>query len=179
MNIAAIITILRKYAWLAPWAIIAALGLWLTLERANHRADKAALAACEARTAALIADTKAATARAQAEDTAHAAAIEREQAAITEEIRNDFQDKLALALGRADDYARRNAVLLRDAAQAGADQGSGGAAYLPALADAPGGADGATDLAVLPVADLHACATAVTVAGAWQDWWRGMAAVER
>lgn len=114
-----------------------------------------------------------------AADQAHARAVEQQQSAITERVRNDLQVQLADAHAAVDAYARRNAGLLRERAAAGAGEGGGGAADMSSAADAAGGADAEASYTVVPVGDLHICSDALTGLKGWQDWWREQAAVLR
>jgi hypothetical protein len=117
----------------------------------------------------LIREVRAARARALAEDLAHARAIEARDATTTKEHQDALSRKLADALRRADDYARR----LRAGAGigAGADSGGSGAADLPATADAAGAAAGAGGAAQLDAADIRICTRNTVIAEGWAQYW--------
>lgn len=164
---------------LGPWLIIASLAVWLAIERANHRADKQALLAAAERFDRFAADVKRNEADARAADQAHARAVEQRQTAITQEVSNDYEVKLADAHAAVDAYARRNAGLVRQLAAAGDDQSGGGRTDMPTPANAAGGPDARPALTVVPVSDLHTCADALAAVNGWQDWWAKQAGVER
>ncbi|NIJ34348.1 hypothetical protein [Sphingomonas oligoaromativorans] len=97
------------------------------------------------------------TARAQADDAAHAKAVKNVQDLTTKEHDNGLQAQLDDARSRVADYARR----MRGAASAGPiDQRGSGTSGMSAAADAAQVADGsgATALVPVPQSDLDTCA---------------------
>lgn len=161
MTALAVLNILRRFWWAIP-IIALTIALGVTRSTLDHRT--AALKAEQAAHAQDIADVRAATAKAQADDLMHARAVETRQAKISQEIQDDLTSRLASARADAARYAER----LRAASQA--HPGSVAATDMPGLPDAPSGAAGAGQDAI--VDDAAICAENSVKAQGWQDWYR-------
>jgi hypothetical protein len=109
-----------------------------------------------------IADTKAKTAQAKADDAAHAKAVETHQNAISQESSDDYQKQLAAV--RAD-YARR----VR-AAEAAAHSSGGGSPAVPGAAPSAARPDAAPAQAQLPAPDALTATEQAIQLKAMQDW---------
>ena len=131
----------------------AALGLMLVLAKAetrhwrkqaeHHAALHQAKRRAHART---IADHRRAAELARARDAAHAARVERDQAVISQEVSQDYAEKIAALRARYDALRLRR----RTDGPAGADPGPGRAEDLPQTALAAGGAAAAPGAQGLP-----------------------------
>lgn len=73
---------------------------------------------------------------------------------------------------------RIDAAVARVRAQGGASAGSSGNPATSA-SQAPGGAAGAGETAIVPARDLEICAEAVIKAEGWQEWFRRVSSVAR
>lgn len=166
MTALAVLNILRRFWWAIP---IVGLTIALSVTRSTLDHRTAALKAEQAAHAQDIADVRAATAKAQADDLMHARAVETRQAQISQEIQDDLISRLVSARADAARYAER----LRAASQAHPD--SGAATGMPGLPDAPSSASGAGQTAEL---DAVACGEAVVKAKGWIDWYRSVSKVE-
>lgn len=174
MPIAASCAVLSKLPWKYIGAALAAIGLAFLLwqapwayRRGQHSRD--------AEVAALngtIANMKAASAKALADNEAYVARINGLQDQITKD-RNDDQPK-QIAAGNA---AIAEYVRLHPAPKA--HPGGTGQDHAPGVPDAPGQPDAPADQAVVPVADLNACNEAWVTATGLQDWIRAEAAIQR
>lgn len=114
-------------------------------------------------------EVREARARAKAQDLQHARAVERRDLEIMKETQDVLSTRLASELRRADDYARR----LRAATEGGssqADPGGGGAADLPAPADAAGDPPRTGEAALLDD-DVRICTTNTVKAEGWGEYW--------
>lgn len=146
------------------------LGASLVITRTTLHTRTVELAAEKSAHEADIQKWAAATATAQLQDQQHSDAVKSAQDKITTEKNDDIQNKLSAANAAVASFVRK---------QAADHQRSGGASNLPAAPDATGNAAAADQTALVPVADLDACAQAVTVAEGWQDWWKAQSAVDR
>lgn len=162
-----VLNILRRFWWAIP-IIGLTIALGVTRSTLDHR--RAALKAEQAAHAQDIADVRAATAKAQADDLMHARAVETRQAKISQEIQDDLTSRLASARADAARYAER----LRTASQA-SDSGSA-AASVPSFPDAPSSAVGASQDAF--VADAAICAENSVKAQGWLDWYRSVSTAQ-
>ena len=163
--------------------LLIAIGLaWLAKAGAERQSARLARALAEAKRTIEIdrAQIRAKTALAQAEDAAHAAGVEREQAAISQETSSDYQKQIA-------DLRRRHDALRLRGRTAHADSSGGGSPPMPGIPDAAGGADGATRQDGLPSAAAPGLGTGDALIAseqalrlkALQDWVAAQAAVER
>jgi hypothetical protein len=109
-----------------------------------------------------LADVKAKTAQAKADDAAHAKAVETHQNAISQESSDDYQKQLAVV--RAD-YARR----VR-AAEAAAHSSGGGSPSVPGAAPSAARPDAAPAQAQLPAPDALTATEQAIQLKAIQDW---------
>ena len=167
MTALAILNLLRRFWWAIP---ILALSVSLGITRAEleHRTD--ALKAERAEYAQDIANVRAATEKAYADDLLHVRDVKARQAQLSKRIEDELVPQLAAARADAARYAER----LRSASKA---PGSGGAAAnLPGGPDAPSGPAGAGQTAEL---DAIACAENTVKAQGWQDWYASVSKVER
>ena len=172
MTGAAILTILRGFPW--KWIGLGAgvLGLVWYVHHRGYQAGVASQAPVIASLNATIANVRAATAQAQAEDLAHKQAVEAADTKIAQEKTDDLEKQLADARAAVAVYSRLHAA-------SPADPGRGGTADMPGAADAPGAPDAAGGQALVPVSDLAVCADATVKAQGWQDWYRAVAEVAR
>ena len=140
-------------AWLyriAGIALGAAALLWLVHSRDHWRdearANDSLYRTEQAAHAATVANYRAAAEQARREDAENLARVKAEQAQINERTANDFESRIAAV--------RASAQRLREqAGAAAADPGSGGAAPVPDVSTASGGADQATGENGLPRSD--------------------------
>jgi hypothetical protein len=138
---------------IAGLVISVALGLLLIIQKGDTRHWKKQSGqfeqlyhAGEAALAGTVANYRAAAEAARAADEANLARVGAEQRSINERTSNDFEARLAAAHS----LAQR---LRGQAASAAADRGGGGAAPVPGLATAPGGAAEAAVKDGFPLAD--------------------------
>jgi hypothetical protein len=118
--------------------LIAAGVLWIGKEAAERNVQRidAELAQTRRDMEAERERVRSRTALARAEDAAHAARVEREQADISKEVTNDYQKQLA-------DLRRRYDALRLQPGGAAADPGGRGDAAVSGLSNSARGADGA------------------------------------
>lgn len=126
-------------------AIVAALCIWLTIERANHATTRAALSAEKSAHVGTVAGYRMARALAAAADLANAVRVADEQRELTERTEHDYQDRIAAVRS---DYDRRLRALA-----ARADSSRSGGTPVPDLPDTTQGPDGAAGDRRLPGAD--------------------------
>lgn len=134
--------------------------------RAQHKKD---LAACVANHAQFVADVKARTDEARRLDAAHKAEVEASQARIEKEKDSEIRKRIADAVA---------AVRVRVVSTPVHSSGSGN----PPVSGAPVAAvspAGASQEAIVPVADLATCAANTVKAEGWQEWWKGVSAIPR
>lgn len=122
-----------------------------------------------------VASYRVTAAKARANDLAHARAVETAQTTITKETTHALTRQLADARAAADRHVGLHADPTSGPDRGG--PGGGGAARLPALAGAPGGAAGAGQAAELD--DTRVCAANTVKAQGWMDWWTAVAAIRR
>ncbi len=144
----------------APYFLIAVLAVLLVITRAQRDTEKA-------NSKALVAMYEARTAEALASDMDHAADVASAYMKAHDEVSHDLDTQLAAA--RAD--AAAHAARLRPPA----NQGSGSAKALPAVAQAPVGPAGASEAALLD--DTESCAANTVKAEVWQAWWTEVSTV--
>jgi hypothetical protein len=125
---------------IAGLALSLALGLLLMIKKSENRHWKRQSARFEqlyekhqAALAGTVANYRAAADAARAADRANLGRVAAEQRAVNERISNDYQSRLAAARSLAQRLRGKTAV-------AAADPGAGGAAPMPGLPAAPGGA---------------------------------------
>lgn len=167
-----ILTFLRDLPW--KWIGLGAgvVGvLWFTHHR-GYQAGVASQAPVITSLNATIANVRAASAKALADDLAHKQAVEARQDRISKESNDVLSAQLADARARADDLSRR---LLAASATDSRGGAAAGVSSAPAAADPVAGPGQASVMA----ADNIACAEAVTKAQGWQDWWRSVSQVAR
>lgn len=143
----------------------------VTAQRDTARAETEQV---KAASEATVANFRAATARAKADDIAHARHVERRYAAANEETTRELTTRLADARALTDRYIR-----LHPAAAAPADRGGGGDADLPRTADAAGAADRAGEATIVPGPDLRICTENTVKAEGWREWWGRVRAATR
>ena len=134
--------------------------------RAHYKKD---LAACEQKHQQFVADVKARTDEARRLDAAHKAEVEQRDASIAKEKDSEIRKRIADAVA---------AVRVRIVSTPVRSGGSGS----PPVSGAPVAAAspaGASQEAVVPVADLSVCAANTVKAEGWQDWWKSVEAVPR
>jgi hypothetical protein len=155
--------------------LILAMGLlWLgkaTAERRSHRLEERlgeATQLIERERAAV----RAATALARARDDARVARTERDQAKVSQEVKDDYQTKLG-------DLRRRHDAWRLHERTAAAAAGGGRGASVPGLPDAARGADGAADKDRLPAADALIASEQALRLKALQSWVAAQAEIER
>jgi hypothetical protein len=144
-------------------AVIVGLALALTITRTTLHKRTDALHAEQQAHATDIATWKAATAKAQAEDAAHARQVEQQQAQIAQDTEHDLQTQLADARAIADRWMRDHAAT--------DDHSGSGNAPVSEPADTTRNANLASAQALVSGADIDACATDYVIAKGWQDWW--------
>jgi hypothetical protein len=133
-------------------------------ERGSHSRD-----AQVATLAQNIAEREAASVKAAADNLAHVKQVEAEQAAITKEQSNALTHQLTDARSALAAYLVRS-----KAGQGNASQGD-----VSSVPGSSGGIAGASENAVVPVADLGICADNTVKAKAWRDWYNEQAAIVR
>jgi hypothetical protein len=117
-----------------------------------------------------IANFKAASVAAKAQNVAHVATVETAQDAVTKGHENDYPTQLA------DARAALAAYKLRHPATSQGDAGHDPVSQVP---DAPGKPDADPAQAVVSGADLDACAQSYVIAVGLQSWIRDQAAIPR
>lgn len=139
-------------------------GLWGA--RVNHlRAEHLTALHVEQQAHALdIANWKAASAKAQAADAAHARQVEQQQAQIAQDAEHDLQTQLADARSIAARWMQQHTAPAND-------HSSGGNAAMPDIANATRDANLASAQAIVSGADIDACTTDFVIAQGWQQWW--------
>lgn len=113
-----------------------------------------------------IANMKAASAQAAADNLAHVRAVEAKNAAI----QKDMEDALETQL--ADARAAAGAFVVRQRAQAATDNAGAGRVSDPP--DATGSIDDAGGKTLVPDDDLRICAENTVKAQGWADWWKAI-----
>lgn len=116
-----------------------------------------------------ITDRDAASAKALADNEANVARINALQDQVTKDKNDDAPKQLA------DARAALRAYILRHQAPASGP----GQDHAPRVPDTASKPDDASSAAVVPVADLDACAVAYTTAVGLQDWIRAEASIDR
>ncbi len=134
--------------------------------RASYKKD---LAACEANHQQFVADVKARTDEARRLDAAHKAEVESNQARISQEKDSEIRKRIADAVA---------AVRVRIVSTPVHSGGSGNPP-VPGAPIAAASPAGASQEAVVPVADLSVCAENTVKAEGWQAWWKSVEAVPR
>lgn len=157
---------------LLPWigAALLLVGVYLWID---HRGYQRGSHSRDAEVAALngtIANFKAASVAAKAKNVAHVQTVETAQDAVTKGHENDYPTQLA------DARAALAAYKLRHPATA---QGDTGRDQLSQVPDPAGKPDADPAQAVVPVADLDACAQDYVLATSLQSWIRDQAAIVR
>ena len=156
--------LVKRFWWAAP---LLGLTVALLLTRATLADRTQKLAETNAAFMATIANYRAATELARAQDAANAARVKVEQEAISKEITDDYQSRLADARALAD--------RLRRATQA--NPGSGGNASVPETGATASSIDGAAEGDGLSIVErLIATEQSIQLA-ALQDWVRKQAAL--
>ena len=155
------------------WPYAAAAGVivatWLYIDHRGFQRGAASRQPEITRLEKAIADVRAKTAEAKADDLANKIRVEAEQA----KVQSDAETKL-----RHDLAAARAAVeRLRRAPQA--DTGGGRGTDLPGTSDAASNLAGASEDAVIPFADAVICADNSVKAQGWQDWWKSVSVIDR
>jgi len=117
-----------------------------------------------------IANFKAASAKAKADNEANVARINGLQDQVTKDKNDEAPKQLADARAALAAYVLRHPAV---------HQGNAGQDQPPGIPDAPGKPDAAPSEAVVSVADLDACAVSYTTAIGLQDWIRREAAIDR
>lgn len=115
-------------------------------------------------------DVVAKTAKAQADDAAHAARVERDQTQVQTETNDAIRNRIAAARAHAGRVRGESCQ---------ADPGGRGGPAVPGAANAASGAAGESHAAELPASDRMICAEAVVKAEGWIEWWRAVQAVPR
>lgn len=134
--------------------------------RAAHLEERRA---CEANHKQFVADVRARTAQAQAEDAAHAKQVETAQDQARSE--NDAQIRQRIASAVA-------AVRVRNASTQNRGSGSG-AAPVSRPAETASSSAPASGEAVVPAHDLEVCAVNTEKAAGWLSWWTSVQAIPR
>lgn len=159
--------LIRFWPYAAGLVLIVAAYLWAYDRGAKSREPEIAALRLT------IANVRAKTAQAQADDALHARTVEIAQDTKTQEIANGLQARMDAANAMAASYAKR----VRDDAQAAAGGGSG-AAHLPGSANAASGTVEARAAALLDE-DAVICSTNTVLLDGWRDWWLRQAAIQR
>jgi hypothetical protein len=159
--------------WLkaAPWiaGLLALAGVVLFID---HRGYQRGFHKRDPEVAALqktIADVRTVQAKAATDNIAHVQQVEAAQAAVTKEQTDALSKQLADARAAVRTYIVRQQ----------ANQGSAGGNPLPVPANSSGAVDDPSAQALVPVADLDACAQAYVTATGWQAWWKAQAGIAR
>lgn len=159
-----------------PWGkIAAALGALVLLYGAYSWAWNRGSHSRDAEVAALtgtIANLKAASAKAKADNIAHVATVETKQDQVTKDHTNDAPNSIAIGNAAIAEYVR-----LHPAPKA--DPGSTGGAGLSQVPVAASQPDAAGTETIVPRSDLDACNIAYATAVGLQGWIRDQAAIAR
>ena len=155
--------ILTKLPWRSIGLALAVLALVLGIERYGYTKGRHSRDAEVAALSGTIANMKAASAKAAADNIAHVQAVETRD----EQIRQEQTNALSIQITDARAAAARYAGLHHPAA----DQGHAGNGALPQAADTAGAVAGAGAEAVVPAADLDICAENTAKAQGWLEWW--------
>lgn len=151
----------KLIVWLASTG---ALLLALTVSKGETRHFQKLYTAEKTANDMLAQTYRAASEKARADAEAEARATEQHYAQVQKEQSDALRTQLADARALARRYASLHPA-------PGADQGQPGKADLPGSSSASGGIAPASGFAIVPVADLDTCATAVVGFRGWQDWW--------
>lgn len=162
-----------KFIWThKAWAIIAVLGLVLLFSKMEARRWHKQADHCAAARLADQRGWQAAYDKAVADDAAHIAAVKARDDQITQEKTHALETQLVDARTAVARYARLHPA-------SAANQGSAGAATVPAASDPASAVDGAGSEAIVSVADLEICADNTIKAAGWRDWWAEVSAAPR
>jgi hypothetical protein len=144
--------------------------LWLSLGSEKRHSAKVSRRLAETMAAFdyFKAEVQAKTALAKAQDAAHAARVERDQATIAERTNDEIRNRIAAARAVAGRVRGESCK---------ADPGGGRIETVPSPSNAAGSADRARAAAEL--ADLAICAENTEKAAGWLDWWKAVQAVPR
>jgi len=148
--------------WIGGILALVALAVWV-----DHRGYQRGERSRDGEVATLttsIANLKAASAQAAAQNLADVRAVEARQAAITKEQTDALSKQLADARSIARAY-----VLRQQAAGGASDAGSG---RLPVAAPAAEPVAPAAKAVVVAASDIEACTDSFVIASEWQAWWR-------
>jgi len=170
----ALLVIWRFARPLMPY-IAAALFLAGLLSAYGHREYKRGSASRDAEVSALsgtIANMKAASAKALADNEAYVARINGLQDQITKDVNNDAPKQIT-------DGAAAIAAYIRLHPSPKADPSGPGTDHAPGVPDSASQPDAPADEAVVSRADLNACNEAYVTATGLQDWIRQEAAIPR
>ena len=157
------LTILTKLPWRWIALALAVLALVLGIERCGYTRGRHSRDAEVAALTGTIANMKAASAKAAADNIAHVQAVETRDEQIRQEQTNALSTQITDARAAAARYASMH--------HPAADQGHAGDGRVPQAADAAGAVAGASAEAVVPAADLDICAENTVKAQGWWDWW--------
>ncbi len=160
---------MKLYGAIAGAVAIALLCAWvwrIDHLRAQHLKERIA---CEQKYTQFVADVKARTDEARRLDAAHKAEVEQHDAMISQEKDSEIRKRIA------DAVAAVRVRIVSTPVHSGSSR-SPPVSGAPIAAISPAGA---SQEAVVPVADLSVCATNTILAEGWQDWWKGVAAVPR
>ena len=160
---------LRLIGLAAGALAFAALATLLHIRTGQRDAALARSAAIQASFDRTVEGYRAARDRARRDDQLNTIRVGKQQAAISQEVTDDYQGRIDRL--RAD-YARR----LR--AQAAADPGGGGGATMPGLSPTPGRADAAAGETRLPLADALIASEQAERLVALQAWVKAQVAVD-
>lgn len=167
-------TAIRSLPWKYIGAALAALTLALLIWRApwaEHRQkakDQIQISALNG----TIANMKAASAKALADNEAYVARINGLQDQITKDVNNDAPKQITDGAAAIAAYIRLHPGPKADPSGAGKDRASG-------IPNAPGQPDAPTEEAVVSRSDLNACNEAYVTATGLQNWIRQEAAIPR
>lgn len=148
-------------------AAVISLVIWI-----DHRGYQRGFHKRDAEVAALqktITDVRTVQAKAAADNVAHVQQVEAAQAAVTKEQTDALSKQLADARATVRAYVVRQQ----------ANQGHAGGNPLPVPANPSGAVDDPSSQALVPLADLDACAQAYVTATGWQSWWKAQAGIAR
>ena len=163
----ALLLLRRIWPYLAAGALVVASLLFV-----DHRGFQRGVASQQPAIVALtatIADVRAKTAQARADDLSNARRVETDQQKVTTNVSTDYQRELAGLRAR---YDRLRTTTT-------ADSGSGGTAGVSGLPGAASGPDAAPAQDRLPVADALIASEQALQLGALIEWVRGQSEVPR
>lgn len=163
----------------APYNLIAKIGLpilaiggvWIAGDVHGHRAKGQSDAAQHAADQGTIANLKAASTTAKAQNVAHVATVENKQTQVTKDHANDAPNAIAIGNAAIAEYVRLHPAKANSSGPA-----SAGLSQVPDPASKPDAAGAET---VVPVSDLDACNVAYATAIGLQGWIRDQAAIVR